>query len=74
MRRGTDPYSDSGWVEIYKQKRVEADEYVPEVGAKFELKEADGHVVETLTIGKNGKSKDQRKSSTGSLYPASGSR
>lgn len=25
----SDPYSDSGWVEIYKQKRVEADEYVP---------------------------------------------
>ena len=31
----SDPYSDSGWVEIYKQKRVEADEYVPEVGASL---------------------------------------
>lgn len=61
----SDPYSDSGWVEIYKQKRVEADEYVPEVGAKFELKEADGHVVETLTIGKNGKAKTSEKVALG---------
>lgn len=61
----SDPYSDSGWVEIYKQKRVAADEYVPEVGAKFELKEADGHVVETLTIGKDGKAKTSEKVALG---------
>ena len=61
----SDPYSDSGWVEIYKQKRVAADEYVPEVGAKFQLKEADGHVVETLTIGKDGKAKTSEKVALG---------
>lgn len=61
----SDPYSDSGWVEIHKQKRIAADEYAPEVGAKFELKEADGRVVETLTIGKDGKAKTSEKVALG---------
>ncbi len=61
----SDPYSDSGWIEIQKRKRIAEDEYAPEVGAKFELREADGHVVETLTIGKDGKAKTSEKVALG---------
>lgn len=63
--KAQDPYSDSGWIEIHKNKQIAANETAPEEGAKFELKEPDGRVVETLTIGKDGKAKTSEKVALG---------
>lgn len=71
----SDPYSDSGFIEIHKNKRIAENETAPEVGAKFQLKEPNGRVVETLAIGKDGKAKTSEKVALGAyvLHQVEGS-